>query len=117
MRWQNDAQGGELLCNRDTLVGALLNLVENALQACSGACRLKIHLYRRDATLHLCISDNGRGIEAGILGRLGEPFFTTRTMEPASGLRSRRLSPVPIKASCACFPGQVAALASSLRCR
>jgi len=86
VRWQNDAQGGELLCNRDTLVGALLNLVQNALQACSGACRLKIHLYRRDATLHLCISDNGRGIEAGILGRLGEPFFTTRDNGTGLGL-------------------------------
>jgi two-component system sensor histidine kinase FlrB len=27
---------GELLCNRDTLVGALLNLIENAIQASGG---------------------------------------------------------------------------------
>ncbi|WP_122734801.1 histidine kinase dimerization/phospho-acceptor domain-containing protein, partial [Pseudomonas viridiflava] len=33
VRWQCDSVDGELLCNRDTLVGALLNLVENAVQA------------------------------------------------------------------------------------
>ena len=93
-------------CNRDTLVGALLNLVENALQACSGACRLKIHLYRRDATLYLCISDNGRGIEAGVPGGWASRSSLPGTTEPASGLRSRRLSPMRIKASCVCFPGR-----------
>ena len=33
MRWQCDSREGELLCNRDTLVGSLLNLIENAIQA------------------------------------------------------------------------------------
>lgn len=35
VRWQCDSHWGELLCNRDTLVGALLNLIENASQASS----------------------------------------------------------------------------------
>lgn len=53
VRWQCDSHLGELLCNRDTLVGAMLNLIENALQASVGAARLKVHLYRRAHTLHL----------------------------------------------------------------
>ncbi|MCP5854011.1 hypothetical protein NL323_29185, partial [Klebsiella pneumoniae] len=57
VRWQCDSHLGELLCNRDTLVGAMLNLIENALQASVGAARLKVHLYRRAHTLHLCVSD------------------------------------------------------------
>ena len=86
VRWQCDAQGVEVLCNRDTLVGALLNLIENALQASAGAPRLKVHLYRRNETLRVCISDCGKGIDAETLSRLGEPFFTTRTTGTGLGL-------------------------------
>src|SRR5690349_10878659 len=78
IRWQCDSHSGELLCNRDTLVGAILNLIENAIQASAGQLRLKIHLYTRGNTLRLCVSDSGGGIEAAVLARLGEPFFTTK---------------------------------------
>jgi two-component system sensor histidine kinase FlrB len=86
VRWQCDFSQGELLCNRDTLVGAMLNLVENACQAASRDLRLKVHLYRRGSDLHLCISDNGPGIDAATLARLGEPFFTTKTTGTGLGL-------------------------------
>ena len=84
MRWQCDVHGGLVLCNRDTLVGALLNLIENALQA--GAVRLKVHLYARDNQLRLCVSDSGSGIEPKVLERLGEPFFTTKATGTGLGL-------------------------------
>nr|WP_178116201.1 ATP-binding protein [Pseudomonas sp. LD120] len=86
VRWQCDSHQGELLCNRDTLVGALLNLIENAVQASSGAARLKIHLYTRGDTLRLCVSDSGGGIDAALLERLGEPFFTTKANGTGLGL-------------------------------
>src|SRR5471032_3312751 len=86
VRWQCDSHVGELLCNRDTLVGALLNLIENAQQATVGEVRLKVHLYARGATLRLCISDNGSGIAPVVLQRLGEPFFTTKTNGTGLGL-------------------------------
>ncbi len=86
VRWQCDSHDGELLCNRDTLVGALLNLIENAVQASAGAARLKVHLYRRGDALRLCISDSGSGIDAGVLERLGEPFFTTKANGTGLGL-------------------------------
>jgi len=86
VRWQCDAHSGALLCNRDTLVGALLNLVENALQAATGDTRLKIHLFSRGALLRLSISDNGAGIDAATLARVGEPFFTTRATGTGLGL-------------------------------
>ncbi|MQT59766.1 PAS domain-containing protein [Pseudomonas sp. FSL R10-0399] len=84
MRWQCDVHTGLVLCNRDTLVGALLNLIENALQA--GAVRLKVHLYGRDNQLRLCVSDSGSGIEPKVLERLGEPFFTTKATGTGLGL-------------------------------
>ncbi|WP_431355351.1 sensor histidine kinase [Pseudomonas nitroreducens] len=86
VRWQCDARAGELLCNRDTLVGTVLNLVENAIQAAGRDVRLKVHLYSRDSSLRLCISDNGPGMSAETLARLGEPFFTTKTTGTGLGL-------------------------------
>jgi two-component system sensor histidine kinase FlrB len=86
VRWQCDAHAGELLCNRDTLVGTVLNLVENAIQAAGRSANLKVHFYTRAQTLRLCISDNGPGIDATTLARLGEPFFTTKTTGTGLGL-------------------------------
>nr|WP_170931590.1 MULTISPECIES: ATP-binding protein [unclassified Pseudomonas] len=86
IRWQCDSHAGELLCNRDTLVGAILNLIENAIQAGGGDVRLKVHCYTRDNTLRLCVSDNGGGIEPVVLARLGEPFFTTKVTGTGLGL-------------------------------
>jgi two-component system sensor histidine kinase FlrB len=90
VRWQCDSPTGELLCNRDTLVGALLNLIENAVQASAGQrdgrCRIKIHAYNRGNTLRLCVSDSGSGIEPAALARIGEPFFTTKTTGTGLGL-------------------------------
>jgi two-component system sensor histidine kinase FlrB len=86
IRWQCDSHSGELLCNRDTLVGAILNLIENAIQASAGQLRLKIHLYTRGNSLRLCVSDSGCGIDAAVLARLGEPFFTTKTTGTGLGL-------------------------------
>ena len=86
VRWQCDVERGELLCNRDTLVGAVLNLIENAIQAAGSAVRLKVHLYGRGSSLRLSISDNGAGIDAQTLARLGEPFFTTKTTGTGLGL-------------------------------
>lgn len=86
IRWQCDSHVGEVLCNRDTLVGAVLNLIENAIQASGGDVRLKVHLYARDNTLRLCVSDSGTGIEPAVLARLGEPFFTTKTTGTGLGL-------------------------------
>lgn len=86
VRWQCDSHLGELLCNRDTLVGAVLNLVENALQASASPAQIKIHLYRRDSTLRLCVSDAGPGIDSDLLQRLGEPFLTTKATGTGLGL-------------------------------
>jgi two-component system sensor histidine kinase FlrB len=86
VRWQCDSRTGELLCNRDTLVGTVLNLIENAIQAGGREARLKIHLYQRGEALRLCVSDNGPGIDSATLARLGEPFFTTKTTGTGLGL-------------------------------
>ena len=86
IRWQCDSHAGELLCNRDTLVGAILNLIENAIQASATDVRLKVHLYARGSHLRVAISDSGSGIDPAVLARLGEPFFTTKATGTGLGL-------------------------------
>lgn len=89
VRWQIDAGSGLLVCNRDMLVGAALNLIHNALQAMAGAGlsgRLKVHLYGRGAELRLAISDRGPGIPLPVQQRLGEPFLSTKTTGTGLGL-------------------------------
>ena len=57
-----------------------------AIQAGGSDTGLKIHLYARGDALRLCVSDNGPGIDAATLARLGEPFFTTKTTGTGLGL-------------------------------
>ncbi|GGJ80437.1 PAS domain-containing sensor histidine kinase [Pseudomonas matsuisoli] len=86
LRWQCDARDGELRCSRDTLVGAVMNLIHNAVQAAGPQAGYKVHLYVRDAKLMVAVSDNGPGIDAQTLARLGEPFFTTKATGTGLGL-------------------------------
>jgi len=65
----------------------LINLAQNALQACAGrpapALRIEAAL-SRGARLRLRVSDNGPGVAPGLEGRIFTPFFTTR--EGGSGV-------------------------------
>ncbi len=85
------AAGAMLQGSRDTLVSALLNLVNNALQAGGDHAQVQLKaVYVQEqssiATVDLLVSDNGPGIPAEIQARLFEPFFTTRTQGTGLGL-------------------------------
>lgn len=68
----------------------LINLAQNALQACVGRpqsqpARLLIEArLSRGARLRLTVADNGPGVAPGLEGRIFTPFFTTR--EDGSGV-------------------------------
>jgi signal transduction histidine kinase len=65
----------------------LINLAQNALQACAGrpAPRLSIDAaLSRGARLRLTVADNGPGVAPGLESRIFTPFFTTR--EGGSGV-------------------------------
>ena len=87
VRWQCDARLGELLCNRDTLVGTVLNLIENAIQAGGREVQLKIHLYARDNSLRLSVSDSGPGIPPAQRSAVLQRFHRLdQGGQPGSGL-------------------------------
>jgi two-component system sensor histidine kinase FlrB len=76
--------------DRKALRGALLNLLENALQASeSGAAvSLSAHVELERAVIR--VSDQGRGMSPEIQQRLFEPFFTTRAEGTGLGLAIMR---------------------------
>ncbi|BCB26166.1 PAS domain-containing sensor histidine kinase [Sulfurimicrobium lacus] len=81
------SEGCVLRGDRKALVGAVVNLLENALLASSAGGEVVL---RAEATakgwLALTVRDNGRGFDAALGDRLFEPFFTTRIEGTGLGL-------------------------------
>lgn len=79
----DDAQ---IQCNRDTIVSAFINLVDNALQACGkGAC-LELKTSTLNNNVAMFIEDNGPGMDAETLMRVKEAFYTTKAQGTGLGL-------------------------------
>jgi len=72
--------------NRNAIKGALLNLIENAFQACRESGRVELGAEVIDDRVCLTVSDNGPGISPEIQNRLFDPFFTTRPQGTGLGL-------------------------------
>lgn len=86
-QWRNECPEALLLCNRESLIGAMLNLIENALQAAGPSACLEICAQRVDEhMLSLYVQDNGPGIPADLQSQITEAFFTTRAQGTGLGL-------------------------------
>jgi two-component system sensor histidine kinase FlrB len=75
-----------LQCNRKALSGALLNLLENAMQACRNGGTIRLTGEKRGKRLILTVADDGPGIAQDVQERVFEPFFTTRSDGTGLGL-------------------------------
>jgi two-component system sensor histidine kinase FlrB len=76
-----------LLGSREAISGALLNLLANALQACSQDGCVDLLVGPAEAGwLIFRVRDTGKGIPQHLQERLFEPFFTTRTEGTGLGL-------------------------------
>ena len=76
--------------NRKALVGALTNLLENALQSVSSGGRVSLGVTIAEDRLAFTVKDNGRGMPPDVVARLFEPFFTTRAEGTGLGLAIAR---------------------------
>jgi two-component system sensor histidine kinase FlrB len=75
--------------SRKALGGALLNLLENALQACEGADGAKeitLSATVEEGRARIAVRDTGAGMTPETQARVFEPFFTTRGQGTGLGL-------------------------------
>lgn len=73
----------------DDLVSVVVNLTQNALHAIGGRSspgRVEISAAATPGALRIVVVDDGCGIPAESLPRLGEPFFTTKAPGEGTGL-------------------------------
>lgn len=76
-----------ILGDHDELIGALSNLVMNALEAMGQPVTIELWVGALNSEwLQIRIRDNGPGIPEEILDRIFDPFFTTRALGTGLGL-------------------------------
>ena len=88
--WAERARGGQIQLKREVTTGALLrgiagelreallNLVQNALDAMQAGGTLGIETTVKDDKVEVAVSDSGIGMSAEVRERAFEPFFTTK---------------------------------------
>lgn len=82
----NNAQGYSLQCNSEALVGAILNLINNAIQAVGKEAEISIDLDVSGAYLRIVVRDQGPGIDESIRANVLEPFVTNKSQGTGLGL-------------------------------
>jgi signal transduction histidine kinase len=81
------AGAGQVLADRRLLERAIVNLVENALQAVAGRGRIDVRLRPMDdGRVEVQVADSGPGLDPEIRDRIFEPFFSTKTAGSGLGL-------------------------------
>lgn len=83
---EDRSNGASVSGSRKALTGALLNLLENAMQACQAGGSVTLGGAICKDNVELWVKDTGKGIDAETQSRLFEPFFTTRSEGTGLGL-------------------------------
>jgi two-component system sensor histidine kinase FlrB len=83
----NDVKIDLLLGNEDSLLGAIMNLLNNAIEAHEDKAQIKMTVNQTNqSTLQIKIQDAGSGISRNVRQRLFEPFYTTKINGTGLGL-------------------------------
>ena len=83
---EHGATEARILGSREALTGALVNLLENAMQNSPQGARVTLSSRKENEQVWLRVVDTGPGIDPAMLDRLFEPFFTTRQEGTGLGL-------------------------------
>jgi two-component system sensor histidine kinase PhcS len=83
-------QDSHVMGDEPAIIGVLINLLSNAAKALHavnrGVPRIELRVLPHGDRLRVSVRDNGQGIEPAHLGRVFEPFFTTRDVGAGLGL-------------------------------
>jgi signal transduction histidine kinase len=75
-----------VLGNRTQLTQALLNLINNAVQAAGEGAQVTLRATADAQLVHIDVLDNGPGVPEHLRDRIFEPFFTTKAEGEGTGL-------------------------------
>jgi two-component system, sensor histidine kinase PhcS len=83
-------QDTHVMGDEPAIIGVLINLLSNAAHALQAVKRtqprIEVRVAPREDRLRICVRDNGQGIDPALIGRVFEPFFTTRDVGAGLGL-------------------------------
>jgi len=72
--------------NREALARVFVNIILNACQAMDGKGVLTLTTRKHDPWVEIVFQDTGKGISAGHLPKIFDPFFSTREVGEGTGL-------------------------------
>lgn len=75
-----------ILCDRGRIHQVLLSLVQNSLQALKGSGAIRVSSVLCGDEIRIAVSDDGCGIDAAVLARIFDPFFTLQDVGKGTGL-------------------------------
>lgn len=83
---QNLSLGRNYPCYPAKLNQVVMNLVNNAIDACERGGEVVVSTLERDGHFEIAVKDNGHGIKEEHLNRIFVPFFTTKPVGKGTGL-------------------------------
>jgi signal transduction histidine kinase len=81
-----DARLGEVSLDAQQIRRALINLIDNAIEATEAPGRVTVGAHRADGHLEIHVADTGRGIPAEARDKLFLPYFSTKGRGTGLGL-------------------------------
>ncbi len=84
----NHCPEAQICCNRDSMVSAMMNLVNNSIQAQPSGCVAELEIIAEQVgdQVVIRVSDRGPGMSEQQLAKTAEPFFTTKAQGTGLGL-------------------------------
>ncbi len=79
----------QIQCHQESLIGAIQNLMANAIEAgeeASNLAKIKVTISIQDKNLTITVSDNGPGLSNVVKENITEPFYTTKSNGTGLGL-------------------------------
>lgn len=83
---EGESAGAIIVGGRKPLAGALLNLLENALQVCEAGGEVRLGVSVAGKRVRISVRDTGPGVLPEQQARIFEPFFTTKGQGTGLGL-------------------------------
>jgi len=95
LKYCSDGRGRKVMANKVQIEQVLVNLVRNSVEAINSTQKYagKVILETRivkDESIEVTVSDNGPGIDAGMIGKLFNPFQTSKASGMGMGLSISR---------------------------